>query len=47
MEIKEETRKVFVPILVGEDIKITFNARKGHRTADEYIKHLMELEKQK
>jgi len=40
-----KTRKVFVPILVGEELKVRFNKRKGSRTAEEYIKHLMKLEK--
>ena len=42
-----QTRKVFVPILVGADTKQTFNKRKGNRTAEEYIKHLMKLERSK
>lgn len=44
METTVKSRKVFVPILVGEEFKTLFNKRKGNLTAEEYIKKLMEKE---
>lgn len=41
---KERTRKVFAPILVGEELKEEFNQRKGTRTADEYLRELLDNE---
>ena len=44
METATKTRKVFVPILVPEELKEEFNQKKGNYTAEEYIKLLMKLE---
>jgi len=41
MEIKERTRKVFAPILVGENVKERFNRKKKNKTAEEYLEFLM------
>lgn len=45
METKTRTRKVFAPILVGEDVKKQFNKRKGNRTAESYLLELMAKDK--
>ena len=42
METKaKRKRKVFVPILVVDSTKQEFDKKKGHNTADAYLKELM------
>lgn len=39
---KKRTRKVFLPILVGEKTKEKFDRKRGSMTADAYLLKLLE-----